>query len=239
MHQAAQRRSDALKKAQLPVFFPFVSKKRFRYCRKMHFEPNQIYHVYNRGNNKHRIFYNDKNYLYLLSKVQSEWLKYCELVSYCLMPNHFHFMLLSNADGCEPVILNKRATAIQNLSKVIGKSLSSYTQAINIQNKTTGNLFQKKTKAKCLTDLSVDITDFPVTDYLINCFHYIHLNPLEANLVKDLSNWSYSSWPCYAGLQKDDLCCKEKWMKLLGLSTLDLMTPNNFSFNKTILDRLW
>ena len=148
-------------------------------------------------------------------------------------------MLLANDQGCDSVILNKKASAIQNLSKAIGKTLSSYTQAINIQNKTVGTLFQKKTKAKCLTDLSVDATEFPVTEYLVNCFHYIHLNPLKANLVKELKEWPHSSWPDYVALRNDDLCNTEKWMKALELSPLDLMNLNNFNFNQKILERLW
>ena len=205
----------------------------------MHFEPNQIYHVYNRGNNKTRIFFNEDNYLYLLKKVRNEWLKYCDVVCYCLMPNHFHFMLQAKSSGCEPVILNKTESSIQNLSKAIGKSLSSYTLAINKQNKTTGNLFQKKTRAKCLSDLSVNADGFAVTDYLLTCFHYIHLNPLRARLVNNLGDWSYSSWPVYVGLHQDDLCSVEKWMKILGLSSSDLVALNDFAFNETILERLW
>ncbi len=140
----------------------------------MHFEPNHIYHLYNRGNNKVPIFFNEENYLFLLRKVRKEWLKHCDIFCYCLMPNHFHFMLLAKPGGCENIYIKERQTDLQNLSKTIGKTLSSYTQAINIQNNTTGNLFQKKTKAKCLTDMSIDITDYSVTEHLLNCFYYIH-----------------------------------------------------------------
>jgi len=60
------------------------------------------------------------------------------------MPNHFHFMLLAKPDGCKNIILKDQPSHLQKLSKVIGKTLSSYTMAIHIQNETTGNLFQKK-----------------------------------------------------------------------------------------------
>jgi len=68
------------------------------------------------------------------------------------MPNHFHFMIVLNNEGRDNIVLGDKLSNIQNLSKVIGKTLSSYTKAINIQNKTTGNLFQKKTQAKCLSN---------------------------------------------------------------------------------------
>ncbi len=38
----------------------------------MHFEPHQIYHVYNRGNVKQSIFFTDANYLYFLQKIKTE-----------------------------------------------------------------------------------------------------------------------------------------------------------------------
>ena len=46
----------------------------------MHFGPNQIYHVYNRGNNKQPIFFNDANYLYFLQKIKTEWKKYADVL---------------------------------------------------------------------------------------------------------------------------------------------------------------
>jgi len=204
----------------------------------MHFEPNHIYHVYNRGNNKTPIFFNDENYFYLLGKIRNEWLKYCDALCYCLMPNHFHFMLMPNNEGCDSITLNQRATAIQRLSKAIGKTLSSYTQAINLQNKTTGNLFQKKTKAKCLTDLPIDNTGFPATEYLLNCFHYIHLNPLEANLVSHLNDWPFSSWLDYCQLRNDNLCDTEKTIQLLGISDVKAFT-NSFAADERILKQIW
>jgi putative transposase len=163
----------------------------------MHFEPDHIYHVYNRGNNKIKIFFKEDNYIYLLKKIRAEWLLYCDIFCYCLMPNHFHFMLLVNPEGCKNIILGGKETNIQKLSKAIGKTLSSYTQAINIQNKTTGNLFQKKTKAKCLSDFSQMNQNYTTQEYLLNCFHYIHRNPLNSNLVSELKDWPYSLWPIF------------------------------------------
>jgi len=205
----------------------------------MHFEPNHIYHVYNRGNNKTPIFFNSENYLFLLRKVRKEWLAYCDIFCYCLMPTHFHFMLQAKPGGCNTIILKERETHLQHLSKTIGKTLSSYTQAINIQNKTTGNLFQKKTKAKCLTDLPVDTSGFFATDYLLNCFHYIHLNPLTAGLVKNLRDWPYSSWPDYYGHRDGSLCNKEIVVKRLDVSIPDLTPPNDFVLNQKIIEGLW
>ena len=118
----------------------------------MHFTPNEIYHVYNRGNDSQKIFFNDDNYVFFLKKIRKEWGKYCEILTYCLMPNHFHFMIVPTEEACENIYLGAKLSDLQNLSSTIGKTLSSYTKAINIQNQTKGNLFQKKTKAKNLNE---------------------------------------------------------------------------------------
>ncbi|MGQ1786554.1 transposase [Saccharicrinis sp. GN24d3] len=59
----------------------------------MYFAPDQLYHVYNQGNNKQRIFYTRDNYLFFLSKLQRHLLPHCSILAWCLMPNHFHLML--------------------------------------------------------------------------------------------------------------------------------------------------
>lgn len=185
----------------------------------MHFEPNEVYHIYNRGNNKQQLFFTNENYLYFLKKVRSEWLPYGHILSYCLMPNHFHFMMMPNEEACKNVTLGEKETHMQNLSKVIGKTLSSYTKAIQKQENITGNLFQKKTKAKLLTFDEKFI--YTKQEYIKTCFHYIHLNPLEANLVLNLKEWLFSSWPDYYGYRNGTLVNKQLLMELLNYSQND------------------
>ncbi len=205
----------------------------------MHFEPEHIYHVYNRGNNKTPIFFAEKNYLFLLQKIRNEWLIYCDMYCYCLMPNHFHFMLQPKEEGCKTIILKGKTTHLQNLSKTIGKTLSSYTQAIHIQNNTTGNLFQKKTKAKSLTEDSMIKPGHIMKDYLLNCFLYIHNNPLQADLVSDLKDWPFSSWLDYYGFRNGSLCKKLKAKERIGLNEIDFKTTIYQQPDEKIIPFLW
>ena len=101
---------------------------------------------------------------------------------------------------------------MQELAYQIGVLLSSYSQAINRQNCTTGSLFQQKTKCKNLSDSK---------NYLIECMHYIHQNPSRAGLVNKLQDWQYSSFLDYAGLRKGTLCNKSLLMKLAGYTLED------------------
>ncbi len=55
--------------------------------------PNSYYHIYNRGNNKQRIFYKEKNYPYFLLKFATYMSAYVDLFAYCLLPNHFHLLV--------------------------------------------------------------------------------------------------------------------------------------------------
>ena len=63
----------------------------------MHFEEGYIYHIYNQGNNKQRLFFNRDNYLFFLRKIKVHLLPYVDILAWCLMPNHFHLMVLVNS----------------------------------------------------------------------------------------------------------------------------------------------
>jgi putative transposase len=59
----------------------------------MKFEKGQLYHIFNRGNNREKIFYSRENYLFFLSKIKTHVSPYCDIIAWCLMPNHFHLMV--------------------------------------------------------------------------------------------------------------------------------------------------
>lgn len=56
-------------------------------------EPDCVYHVYNRANGHERIFLSDENYRYFLAQYGKYVGPYTDLFAYCLMPNHFHFLI--------------------------------------------------------------------------------------------------------------------------------------------------
>jgi putative transposase len=188
----------------------------------MQFEIGQVYHVYNRGNDKQTIFFNEENYLYFLRKIRRLILPNCELLAYCLMPNHFHFLIYAD----------ERTIAVNDkdrnyFSEAIRKLLSQYTKAVNIQQGRTSSLFQQNTKAKLVAHLSChehrgmiptschDFHGTIVQDSAINCFVYIHKNPFEI-VEGDLSKWKFSSYLDYAGYRNGTLCNKEFAYSLLG-----------------------
>lgn len=155
-------------------------------------EKDIVYHLYNKGNNGQKIFFNRDNYIYFLKKVKKHLYPFCEILAYCLMPNHFHFLILGNSNSEE---IKKFGSKEANVfSENLRIMLSSYTRAINKQEKRTGSLFQQHSKLKPLNDIFYGRISNPTFkksfDYY--CFHYIHNNPVDANLVRRKDEWEFS-----------------------------------------------
>ena len=132
---------------------------------------DNVYHIYNQGNNRQKIFYNRDNYLFFLQKMNDYLLPYCDVLAWCLMPNHFHWMVYVRESELESVMrrggteidrvtsnreasrgaTQSRTPTVSNLNQAIGIMLSSYTRAINQQQSRSGSLFRQKTKADCIT----------------------------------------------------------------------------------------
>ena len=174
----------------------------------MEFFENNLYHIYNRGNNQQQIFFKPGNYLFFLKKVRKFILSHCDILCYCLMPNHFHFLINTDQRTMATKIITGKERNV--LSEGVRMLLSSYTLAINKQNNTTGSLFQQNTKASAITKGS--------NQYDLLCFHYIHQNPMKAKLVKKMEDWEYSSFRDYCSLRKGTLCNQELAIDLLGIN---------------------
>jgi len=166
----------------------------------MHLQPGHLYHIYNRGNNRERIFFSPQNYLYFLTKLRKHLLPHYRILAWCLMPNHFHLLVQVREEA--------NVAACGAAFRIL---LSSYTRAIQRQENRTGSLFQQNTQAKDLAD--GEAAYGPV------CFCYIHQNPIRARLVKELAEWPWSSYLEYAGLRNGTLCELAAANELLDLPT--------------------
>lgn len=211
----------------------------------MHFEAYTVYHIYNQGNNRQNVFPREENYLFFLQKMRTQIIPYADFLCYCLMPNHFHWLVYVKPKGAElflprrlaggdssaqisnePVYANYLPR--QNLNQAIGILLSSYTRAINKQEGWSGSIFRQETKAKSgwidefitvdrYRTGRFDFRAFPDNDYGFQCFHYIHENPVKAGLVKQAADWLYSSARDFAQLRQGTLCNQELAKTLLLL----------------------
>ncbi len=198
----------------------------------MQFEKDHIFHVFNQGNNRQKIFFERENYLFFLRKVKTYILPYADILAWCLMPNHFHIMVLVNEESvevaCKTVGIARSDTVggfppkMRTFNDSIGILLRSYTNAINKKYKRSGKLFREKTKAECVTCIDgitpsffntasgtqINIID-PEKEYPEMCFHYVHQNPVVAKLVTKATDWEFSSASDYADMRDGKLVNKE------------------------------
>lgn len=155
------------------------------------------YHLYNRGVEKRTIFQDKQDYtvfLYYLKRYltkpperineikprfKDDLFDKIQLISYCLMPNHFH--LLVKQIGQRTIV---------DFMRVL---INSYTQYFNKKYERVGALFQGTYKGALIDEES----------YLLHLTRYIHLNPLEilnsSKTKTDLADYSYSSYGEYLG----------------------------------------
>ncbi len=139
-----------------------------------------VYHVLNRGNGRLPIFHKDSDYeafLGVLAETQQH-VPGMRLLSYCLMPNHWHLVLWPTKDG--------------ELSDFMHWLTLTHTQRwhAHYQNIGGGHLYQGRFKS------------FPVqTDehYLTLC-RYVERNARRANLVRRAEKWRWGSLAQRLGL---------------------------------------
>jgi REP element-mobilizing transposase RayT len=106
--------------------------------RKQRIVNNYYYHVYNRGNNHGKIFFEKKNYNFLLKRIKENFENVADLIAYCFMPNHFHLIV---------IILND-----DKLSKAVNKTFISYSKAVNKAYNRSGHLFEGRYQYKLVPD---------------------------------------------------------------------------------------
>ncbi len=169
---------------------------------------DEVYHIYNQGNNRENIFTDDSDYVQFLRLFRKFVLPHCKVLAYCLMPNHFHFEIYATKESAKAKkVGNIISTELSNGFRLLQ---SNYAQYFNKRQKRTGSLFRQKSKAKGMSDGS--------NNYSYIAFHYIHQNPFIAKLVSKIEDWKYSSFCDYAGLRNGTLCDKELAIKLIGFN---------------------
>ena len=186
--------------------------------RKTVFANNEIYHVFNRSSGSIPIFYNKracKRFIlgmryYQNVKIPTKLSKFnklavtkrneifdqlydkrvfwVEVIAYCLMPTHFHFVLKQRVDG-----------GVKEYVRLISNSYSHY---YNTKNDRNGSLFGGRFKAILIEN-----------DYqLLHVVRYVHLNPLTSYVVEDLkelTDYEFSSFPEYLGKSQHNICEKK------------------------------
>jgi len=185
--------------------------------RKVVFANDEIYHIFNRGVEKRPTFTDKREldrgiktldfyrfanlplklskFLVLsesektkfIQKVQADSQKLVQIICYCLMPNHFHFLV--------------KQVKEKGVSIFAANFTNSYTKYFNTKHERVGPLFQGLFKAVRVES----------DEQLIHVSRYIHLNPVSAFLIRpdQLESYQWSSYLEYLDLSSEKIADKE------------------------------
>ena len=148
------------------------------------------YHVYNRGINGENLFINPDNYQYFLRLYDKYIHPVSETFAWCLMPNHFHFLLRIK----EVEELGSNPDRVLNPVRVAGNIkpphlyfshlFNSYIQAFNKYSSRHGNLFERPFKR---IQVKNEI-------YFKQLILYIHNNPVKHEFAASPNDYPWSSY---------------------------------------------
>jgi REP element-mobilizing transposase RayT len=139
--------------------------------------PGAVYHVTARGDRREPIFEDDQDRQAFLRVVSQALARFdAQILAYCLMGNHYHFVL---------------HTRQANLSRLMRHINGVYTQLFNRRHRKVGHLFQGRFKA-ILVDRDA---------YLLEVCRYVELNSVAARIAKNPQSWPWSSYRAHAGLE--------------------------------------
>ncbi|MFN8315991.1 MAG: transposase [Chitinophagales bacterium] len=145
-------------------------------------EKGKYYHIYNRGINGENIFKTEENYFFFLEK----WAQYVSPVAdtyaYCLLKNHFHFLIRIKDEDVFICRDNEEKLVIP--SQQFSNLFNSYAQSFNKVYERTGSLFESPFRRKEVDNPS----------YFCHLIAYIHLNPERHKFVENYKAYPYSSY---------------------------------------------
>ena len=144
--------------------------------------PDHPHHIIQRGNNRQRIFHDDRDREMLLDLL-CEYAGRMEVAvhSYVLMTNHIHLLATPSS-----------STGLPGMMQAVGRR---YVQYFNKRHKRSGTLWEGRYRS----------TVIQTDRYLLACMVYIDLNPVRAGMVAKAADYPWSSHGHYVGRRHDRL----------------------------------
>ncbi|NJW53675.1 hypothetical protein HC175_12170 [Salinimicrobium sp. CDJ15-91] len=165
-------------------------------------ELGNYYHIYNRGNNGSNIFFEEENYAYFLRLYQKYISPVANTLAWCLMRNHFHFLVYlkeeSEINRTDFKYSTRSEVSSVDPSRQFSHFFNAYTQAINKKYSRTGSLLEKPFERKRITS----------EDYLKKLISYIHNNPVHHSIAKNISSYPWTSY--HEFLRQEENIVKKK-----------------------------
>jgi putative transposase len=157
---------------------------------KIPIEPDNYYHIYNHSNGFENIFIDDRDRQRFLEKYVKYIVPIANTYAYCLMANHFHFLV--KIKPIEELFKITTFEGLQSTNGMITKKISyqfshffnSYAQSFNRRYNRMGGLFISNFGRKHVNK----------EKYFLKLVHYIHSNPIEHGFIDDIAEWTFSSF---------------------------------------------
>lgn len=134
------------------------------------FYKTSYFHILVQGINKSFIFNTKEDmerYLYFILKYKRDYS--INVVAYCIMNNHTHLLL--------------ETSSIKELSAFMHRINTSYAVYYNKKHERVGYVFRDRYKSEGIYS----------EEYLYNCIHYIHNNPVKAKMCDKPEDYKFSS----------------------------------------------
>lgn len=157
------------------------------------FYDGAIYHIINRGHNQQGILLDAEDFV-KFKNIMADYLKKYDfnIFHYCFMLNHFHLIM--------------RVNKVKHLPDIMKGVSLTYANHHKKKYSRVGCLFQSRYKSILIEK----------DEYLLECGRYIERNPVRAGLVKDPSEYQWSSYNYYAKGKKDTIITPNILYESLG-----------------------
>ena len=149
-----------------------------------------LHHVTQRGNHRAEVFFDDEDrYFFLEQLVHYTMQARVFIVSYCLMTNHTHLLLIPSDET--------------GLAKALKPLPMRYSQHLNYRFKHTGLNWQGR-----FFSAPLDAT------HSLNALRYVAENPVRAGLVVRPEEYQWSSAKCHiSGDPNPYITAPDRWLK--------------------------
>ncbi len=153
---------------------------------KLHF--GSTYHIFNKSVGNELLFKTENDYKYFLIKIKRFILPWADVLSYCLIPNHFHLLVAIKEFEDIQNHLFKSKKDVNFPEKTL---LQSFKNLFTSYSKSFNNVYNRKGRLFLEAFKKIEVNDESYLSYLI-C--YIHRNPIHHGLVDDYAKWKFSSY---------------------------------------------
>ena len=156
--------------------------------------PDHYYHLFNHAVGSELLFRNEENYSFFLQKLKKHLTLVADLLSYNLLPNHYHlFLKVKQEDDLKEAYKTIHPTKQNELTieqmpafvlQQIGNFQNSYSKSYNKVFSRMGRLFIESVKRREI------ITESNYTKII----HYVHANAVHHGICKRIEDWPHSSY---------------------------------------------